>query len=243
MLTMLASAMPTSMKRSGKLFWNVLMPVEPCTSDGDGEDRVAVLGGADGGLGQARSESCPSSRRRRGAGAAAALAFFAASFFSQSVAQRLRPVERTRPAASPAVDLVDELDDLLAVGQREAVAAGRVLLGGLDAVALDGLAQQADRLLRIGLRLGDGLLRAPDRRPADRGRSGTSMTCQPSAPIASKVGCIENASFVMRPESLVSLSETIRTNGFTRPLRGQAGNRGEGFLGLAFHRRAVGDDA
>ncbi len=31
-LTMFASAIPTSIKRSGKLFWNRLMPVEPCTS-------------------------------------------------------------------------------------------------------------------------------------------------------------------------------------------------------------------
>jgi hypothetical protein len=31
-LTMLASATPTSKKRYGKLLWNVLMPVEPCTS-------------------------------------------------------------------------------------------------------------------------------------------------------------------------------------------------------------------
>ena len=32
-LTMLASAMPTSMERSGKVFWNGLIPVEPWTSE------------------------------------------------------------------------------------------------------------------------------------------------------------------------------------------------------------------
>src|SRR3954464_7241981 len=52
---------------------------------------------------------------------------------------------------------------------------------------------------------------------------GTEITFQPSAPNAEKDRCMLKESFVIRPESLVSLSERTRTNGLTRSFAANPG--------------------
>ena len=54
-------------------------------------------------------------------------------------------------------------------------------------------------------------------------KANTAAPTHPRIAIASKVGCMENASLVMRPESLVSLSDNTSTKGLTWSLAASPG--------------------
>ncbi len=97
---MLASAMPTSIQRSGKLFWKGLMPVEPCTSEemeNTGSPSWAARTAA-----LARPVWTLSFLTGAGPVAgAAALAFLAASFCSQSARSACAQVINSPGAWAP----------------------------------------------------------------------------------------------------------------------------------------------
>ena len=143
---MLASAMPTSRKRSGKLFWNVLMPVEPCTSE-EIENTGKPLG---------RRGWHPWPGRpglvlfHRGPRRAALWLFSRPPFFPNPAAtfSPNREFGGRLARKSPR-----RIDNFLPVGQRKAVAAGGILLGGFDAVTFDGLDPDRHGGVGVGLRL------------------------------------------------------------------------------------------
>ena len=99
---------------------------------GDRKDRQPGLRGTDRSFGEAGLHLVFLDARGRRCGA---LAFFAASFCSHSCRKAFAQFANSS-GVSP-LNLVDELDDFLAVREREAVAARGVFLRGLYAVALD----------------------------------------------------------------------------------------------------------
>ena len=111
-LTMFASAMPTSIQRSGQLLWKRLMPVEPCTSaetENTGKPSIAARMAA-----LPRPACTLSVFGFAGAGvpaaaAASALAFFAASLVSQSARKARAHAENSAGVWPPQISSTNSM--------------------------------------------------------------------------------------------------------------------------------------
>ena len=152
--------------------------------------------------------------------------------------QRLRPIQEFLRRLLPAVNLIDPVNNLLAVRQRKAVATGGILLGRFDAVAFDRFRQQTDRPGRVGLGCGDPLLNCEINRlqivsVRHRDHVPSQRAHRRERPLHGE-GVFRYAS--RKLGVIVRNHQHIRVH--TR-FGSQAGNGRERFFGLAFHRRAV----
>ena len=212
---------------------------------GHGEDRKAFRRGAHGALGETGLDLIllhGGRSGRTGSGGSRGLRFLVGFLLLPIRTERSSPRHELRGRGVAGVKLSDPFADFLAVREREAMAAGGVLDGGLDADALHRLDPETNGLLGVRLGGGDALFhREINRLQVVAVGDVNHIPAQGGHRVETRL----HGEGILR-DAAGELGVVVGKNqheGIHAVLRGETGDGGEGFLGLAFHRRAVGDRA